>query len=280
MAKKWTAIIEPPKRTANLRLNEVWQYRDLILLFVKRDFTTRYKQTILGPLWFLIQPLFITITQTFVFGNIAKLSTDGLPQVLFYMAGNVFWLYFSTCLTSTSNTFTANAKLFGKIYFPRLTTPISTAISSLINFGIQFVMFLCFTVFFIIQGANVHINWIAALTPLIVLQLAILGTGCGIIISALTTKDRDLQVMVSFGVMIWMYLSPVIISGSSLSEPIYKLMMLNPVSPAIELMRYGWLGSGTTPFIYWIISFAVSVALFLLGTILFNRVEKTFMDTV
>jgi lipopolysaccharide transport system permease protein len=182
--------------------------------------------------------------------------------------------------TSTSNTFTANAKLFGKIYFPRLTTPISTAISSLINFGIQFVMFLCFTVFFIIQGANVHINWIAALTPLIVIQLAILGTGCGIIISALTTKYRDLQVMVSFGVMIWMYLSPVIISGSSLSEPIYKLMMLNPVSPAIELMRYGWLGSGTTPFIYWIIGFAVSVALFLLGTILFNRVEKTFMDTV
>lgn len=280
MAKKWTAIIEPPKKLVDLKLKEVWQYRDLILLFVKRDFTTRYKQTVLGPLWFLIQPLFITLTQTFVFGNIAKLSTDGLPQILFYMGGNVLWLYFSTCLLSTSNTFTANARLFGKIYFPRLTTPIATAISSLINFLIQFLMFLGFVLFYIIAGANVQITWIAALTPLIVLQIAILGTGCGIIVSALTTKYRDLQVMVSFGVMIWMYLSPVIISGSSLSEPLYRLMMLNPVSPAIELMRYGWLGSGTTPFVYWGISWVVSILIFLLGAILFNRVEKTFMDTV
>lgn len=280
MAKKWTAIIEPPKKLVDLKLKEVWQYRDLILLFVKRDFTTRYKQTILGPLWFLIQPLFITLTQTFVFGNIAKLSTDGLPQILFYMGGNVLWLYFSTCLLSTSNTFTANARLFGKIYFPRLTTPIATAISSLINFLIQFLMFLGFVVFYIIAGANVQITWIAALTPLIVLQIAILGTGCGIIVSALTTKYRDLQVMVSFGVMIWMYLSPVIISGSSLSEPLYRLMMLNPVSPAIELMRYGWMGSGTTPFVYWGISWVVSILIFLFGAILFNRVEKTFMDTV
>ena len=280
MAKKWTAIIEPPKKLVDLKLKEVWQYRDLILLFVKRDFTTRYKQTVLGPLWFLIQPLFITLTQTFVFGNIAKLSTDGLPQILFYMGGNVLWLYFSTCLLSTSNTFTANARLFGKIYFPRLTTPIATAISSLINFLIQFLMFLGFVLFYIIAGANVQITWIAALTPLIVLQIAILGTGCGIIVSALTTKYRDLQVMVSFGVMIWMYLSPVIVSGSSLSEPLYRLMMLNPVSPAIELMRYGWLGSGTTPFVYWGISWVVSILIFLLGAILFNRVEKTFMDTV
>lgn len=280
MAKKWTAIIEPPKKLVDLKLKEVWQYRDLILLFVKRDFTTRYKQTILGPLWFLIQPLFITLTQTFVFGNIAKLSTDGLPQILFYMGGNVLWLYFSTCLLSTSNTFTANARLFGKIYFPRLTTPIATAISSLINFLIQFLMFLGFVLFYIIAGANVQITWIAALTPLIVLQIAILGTGCGIIVSALTTKYRDLQVMVSFGVMIWMYLSPVIISGSSLSEPLYRLMMLNPVSPAIELMRYGWMGSGTTPFVYWGISWVVSILIFLFGAILFNRVEKTFMDTV
>ena len=264
----------------DLKLKEVWQYRDLIILFVKRDFTTRYKQTILGPLWFLIQPLFITLTQTFIFGNVAKLSTDGLPQILFYMGGNVLWLYFSTCLTSTSNTFLANARLFGKIYFPRLTTPIATAISSLINFIIQFAMFLAFVLFYIIQGANVHITWIAALTPLIIIQIAILGTGCGIIVSALTTKYRDLQVMVSFGVMIWMYLSPVIISGSSLSEPVYRLMMLNPVSPAIELMRYGWLGSGTTPLVYWGISWVVSILVFLLGAILFNRVEKTFMDTV
>ena len=280
MAKKWTAIIEPPRKLVDLKLREVWQYRDLILLFVKRDFTTRYKQTVLGPLWFIIQPLFITITQTFVFGNLAGLSTDGLPQLLFYMGGNVPWLYFSTCLISTSTTFTGNARLFGKIYFPRLTTPIATAFSSLINFAVQFLMFLGFIAFFIIQGANVHITWVAALTPLLVLELAILGTGCGIIVSALTTKYRDLQVAVSFGVTIWMYLSPVIVSGSSLSEKMYSLMMLNPVSPVIELMRYGWLGSGTTPFLYWGISWAVSIGIFLLGVILFNKVEKTFMDTV
>lgn len=280
MEKKWTAIIEPKHKLIDLKLGEVWQYRDLIRLFVKRDFTTRYKQTVLGPLWFIIQPLLLTVAQTFIFGNVAGLSTDGLPQFLFYMAGNVPWIYFSTCLSSTSNTFIANSKIFGKIYFPRLTTPISTAISSLINFAIQFAMFLCFTVFFIVTGSNVRITWVAALTPLFILELAILGTGFGIIISSLTTKYRDLQVLVSFGVLVWMYLSPVIVSGSSLSEKAYTLMMLNPVSPVIELLRYGWLGSGTTPFLYWGISWIVAIAVFFIGVILFNKVEKTFMDTV
>lgn len=280
MAKKWTAIIEPPKKLVDLKLKEVWSYRDLVWLFVKRDFTTRYKQTVLGPLWFFIQPLLITVAQTFIFGNIAGLSTDGLPQFLFYMAGNVPWLYFSTCLSSTSNTFTANAKIFGKIYFPRLTTPIATAISSLINFVIQFVMFVCFIFIFMAMGDNVHITWIAALTPLLILELAILGMGFGIIISSLTTKYRDLQVLVSFGILIWMYLSPVIVSGSSLSPTVYTLMMLNPVSPVIELMRYGWLGSGTTPFMFWGISWIVTIAVLLIGIIMFNKVEKTFMDTV
>ena len=280
MSKKWTAIIEPPKKLIDLKLKEVWSYRDLVWLFVKRDFTTRYKQTVLGPLWFFIQPLLITVAQTFIFGNIAGLSTDGLPQFLFYMAGNVPWLYFSTCLSSTSNTFTANAKIFGKIYFPRLTTPIATAISSLINFVIQFVMFLCFTFIFIAMGDNVHITWVAVLTPLLIAELAILGMGFGIIISSLTTKYRDLQVLVSFGILVWMYLSPVIVSGSSLSPTVYTLMMLNPVSPVIELMRYGWLGSGTTPFMFWGISWIVTIVVLLLGIIMFNKVEKTFMDTV
>ena len=193
MEKKWTTIIEPKKKLFDLRLKELWEYRDLVYLFVKRDFSTKYKQTILGPLWFIIKPLFVTIVQTVVFGNMAKLPTDGVPQFLFYMAGNIMWIYFSTCLSNTSNTFTGNASIFGKIYFPRLTTPVSNVISSLVNFFIQFVMFLGFLVYFIARGSDIHITWVAALTPLMVLEMAILGMGCGIIISSLTTKYRDLQ---------------------------------------------------------------------------------------
>ncbi len=280
MSKKWTAIIESDHKLVDLKLKEVWHYRDLVWLFVKRDFTTRYKQTILGPLWFVIQPLFVTIVQTIVFGNMAGLSTDGVPELLFYMSGNVAWLYFSACVTSTANTFLSNARLFGKIYFPRMTSPIASAISSLINFVIQFLILLGFLLVFILQGANVHITWVAALTPLLVLNLAVLGTGFGIIISSLTTKYRDLQVMVSFGLQLWMYFSPVILSASSLSDKMYNVMMCNPVSPVIELMRYGWLGSGTTPFLFWGISWGVSVIVLLIGIMLFNKVERTFMDTV
>lgn len=280
MAKKWTAIIDSDHKLIDLKLKEVWQYRDLVWLFVKRDFTTKYKQTILGPLWFIIQPLFVTIVQTVVFGNMAGLPTDGIPEFLFYMSGNVAWLYFSACITSTASTFISNARLFGKIYFPRMTSPIASAISSLVNFFIQFVIFLGFTLVFIIRGSDIHITWVAALTPLLILNLAVLGTGFGIIISSLTTKYRDLQVMVSFGLQLWMYFSPVIVSASSLSPGMYNLMMCNPVSPVIELMRYGWLGSGTTPFFFWGISGAVSIVVLLLGIILFNKVERTFMDTV
>ena len=280
MAKKWTAIIDSDHKLIDLKLKEVWQYRDLVWLFVKRDFTTKYKQTILGPLWFIIQPLFVTIVQTVVFGNMAGLPTDGIPEFLFYMSGNVAWLYFSACITSTASTFISNASLFGRIYFPRMTSPIASAISSLVNFFIQFVIFLGLTLVFIIRGSDIHITWVAALTPLLILNLAVLGTGFGIIISSLTTKYRDLQVMVSFGLQLWMYFSPVIVSASSLSPGMYNLMMCNPVSPVIELMRYGWLGSGTTPFFFWGISGAVSIVVLLLGIILFNKVERTFMDTV
>lgn len=286
LEKNWTAVIEPRHKLFDLKLGEVFGYKDLIWLFVKRDFKTRYKQTVLGPLWFIIQPLLLTVAQTFIFGNVAGLSTDGLPQFLFYMAGNVPWIYFSTCLTSTANTFVANSKIFGKIYFPRLTTPIATSLSSFINFAVQFIMFLIFDAFFIITGANVKITWAAALTPIIILQLAMLGMGFGIIISSLTTKYRDLQVLVSFGVMVWMYLSPVIVSGSSLLAEdgslttVYALMMLNPVSPAIELIRYGWLGAGTIPLLFFAISWAVTLIVMFIGIILFNKVERTFMDTV
>lgn len=280
MEKKWTAVIEPQKRLFDLNLKEVWQYRDLIWLFVKRDFTTKFKQTILGPLWYIIQPLFTTIVQTFVFGGIAKLPTDGVPQFLFYMAGNVPWAYFSSCLQSTSNTFVANSGVFGKVYFPRLTTPISTVISSLFNFIVQFVMFLGFTLYFFLTGANIQITWVAALTPLFIIQMALLGMGFGIIISSMTTKYRDLQVLVGFGISLWMYATPVIYSGSTLSSRLYSIMMLNPMAPIIELMRYGWLGSGTMPLLYWGISWITTAVVLFIGIIIFNKVEKTFMDTV
>ena len=280
MEKEWTTVIEPKKRLFELNLKEVWQYRDLIWLFVKRDFTTKFKQTILGPLWYVIQPLFTTIVQTFVFGGIAKLPTDGVPQFLFYMAGNVPWAYFSSCLLSTSNTFVMNSGVFGKVYFPRLTTPIATVISSLFNFVVQFIMFLGFTLYFALTGAGITVTWVAALTPLFVIQMALLGMGFGIIISSLTTKYRDLQVLVTFGISLWMYATPVIYSGTTLSPKLYSVMMLNPMAPIIELMRYGWLGSGTAPFFYWGISWVVTAVVLLIGIIIFNKVEKTFMDTV
>ena len=280
MEKKWTTVIEPKHRLLDLNLKEIWEYRDLILLFVKRDFSTRYKQTLLGPLWHIIQPLLTTLMQTFVFGSIAKLPTDGVPQFLFYMAGNVPWLYFSACLTVTSNTFVGNSAVFGKVYFPRLTTPIAAVISAFINFFIQFVMFLGFFLYFFFMGADVHITWAAALTPALIIQMAMLGMGFGIIISSLTTKYRDLQVLVSFGVTLWMYATPIVYPASSLSPKLFSLVMLNPMSPIVELMRYGWLGSGTTPFFYWGLSWIVTLVVLFIGIVIFNKVEKTFMDTV
>ena len=280
MEKKWTAVIVPQNKALDLKLNEVWKYKDLIWLFVTRDFKTKYKQTVLGPLWFIIQPLFTTLVQTFVFGNIAGLPTDGVPQFLFYMAGNVPWLYFSTCLTSTSNTFVTNAGVFGKVYFPRLTTPISVVISSIINFFIQFFLFLGFLVYFFIQGSAIQITWVAALTPAFIIEMALLGMGFGIIISSLTTKYRDLQVLVGFGVSLWMYATPVIYAASSLSSKMYNVIMLNPMSPIVELMRYGWLGSGTTPWLFWGLSWIITFLVLFIGIIMFNKVEKTFMDTV
>ena len=280
MEKKWTTIIEPKRGLFDFQLSELWRYRDLILLFIKRDFATKYKQTILGPLWFIIQPLLTTIMQTFVFGNIAGLPTDGVPQFLFYMAGNVPWIYFSLCLSATSNTFVSNASIFGKVYFPRLVTPIAAVCSSALNLLTQFTMFILFFIYFAITGANICITWVAALTPLFVIQIAMLGLGFGIIISSLTTKYRDLQVLVGFGVTLWMYATPVIYSASSLSPKLYSVIMLNPMSPIVELMRYGWLGSGTTPFLYWGVSWITTLVVLFLGIMIFNKVEKNFMDTV
>lgn len=280
-SEKFTTVITSKRKLFSLNLKEVWKYRDLIWLFVQRDFKTKYKQTILGPLWFIIQPLFSTVVYTLVFGTIAGLSTDGTPSFLFYLAGNIPWLYFSTCLTNTSNTFVSNSGVFGKVYFPRLTTPIATVITCMLNFLIQFALFLVIWACFFFTGANVQITWAAALLPLLVLQMALLGMGCGIIISSMTTKYRDLQVLVGFGVQLWMYLTPVVYAASSLGDGLfYTAVMINPVSSIVEIMRYGWLGSGSIPWLYWGISWGITLGVLFLGIMIFNRVEKNFMDTV
>lgn len=280
MEKNWTTVIESRNKVLDLKLKEVWKYRDLIYLFVHRDIKTKYKQTVLGPLWFIIQPLFTTIVQTIVFGGFAGLPTDGIPQFLFYMAGNIPWLYFSTCLNTTSNTFVGNVGIFGKVYFPRLTTPIAIVITNMLNFFIQFALFLLFFCYFLIQGSDVKVTWAALLTPLLIIQMALLGMGFGMIISAMTTKYRDLQVLVSFGVQLWMYATPVVYASSTLSPKAYNIVMLNPVSPIVELFRFGWLGAGAYSLNFWGLSWCATLIILFSGLILFNKVEKTFMDTV
>lgn len=284
MEKKWTAVIKPKKKLLDINLKEVFQYRDLIDLTVRRNFKTRYKQTILGPLWFVIQPLMSSVIHTLVFGQIAGLSTDGVPQFLFYLAGSISWGLFSGALTATSNTFVGNAGVFGKVYFPRLTTPIATSITQIFNFLIQFGIFLLMSLIFFLSGETFRITWVAFLTPLLIIQLALLGLGFGIIISSLTTKYRDLQLFVGFGMSLWMYITPVIYSASEattrLGSKFGSLIMINPVTPVVEMFKYAWLGAGSLPWIYWGISWIVTFVVLFVGIIIFNRIEKNFMDTV
>lgn len=279
MEQKWTTVIQPKNKLFDLKLKELWIYRDLIVMFVKRDFKTMYKQTILGPLWIIINPILTTLMQVVVFGNIANISTDGMPQFLFYMAGNTVWMYFSSCLTKTSNTFVGNANVFGKVYFPRLVTPISIVLSGLITFAVQFAIFLVSDIYYAVKGI-VHPNLMVLLLPVLILEIAILGMGCGIIISALTTKYRDLAVLVSFGMQLWMYGSAVIYPVSSLPEKWAELLMLNPVVPIIEAFRYAFTGRGTFSVPYLMMSMAISVVILFIGIVIFNKVEKNFMDTV
>jgi lipopolysaccharide transport system permease protein len=279
--ENWSLIIEPQRGLFDLQLGELWRYKDLVMLFVRRDFVAVYKQTILGPLWYLIQPLLTTLTFTVIFGNIASLPTDGLPQFLFYMSGTVIWSYFAACLTKTSEVFVQNANLFGKVYFPRLAVPISILISNLITFGIQFGMFLLFALFFALQGADIHPNWLwIALSPILVLMMAGLGLGFGIIISSLTTKYRDLRFLVSFGVQLLMYATPVIYPVSSIPERYQWVIIANPMTPIIEAFRYAFLGAGETNLNYLLYSFGFMIAVVMIGSVIFNRVEQTFMDTV
>jgi len=279
--EQWDMTIQPQRSLLDLRLGELWRYKDLVALFVRRDFVAAYKQTILGPLWYLIQPLLTTITFTVIFGNIASLPTDGLPQFLFYMSGTVVWSYFADCLNKTSNTFVQNANLFGKVYFPRMAVPVSILISNLIAFLIQFGLFLAFVLFFALRGADVRVHWLwAALSPLLILIMAGLGLGFGIIISSLTTKYRDLRFLVAFGVSLLMYATPVIYPVSSIPERFQWIILANPMTPIVEAFRYAFLGAGSVDLGHLLYSFGFMLAAVFIGAVIFNRVEQTFMDTV
>lgn len=272
-------VIKPKSGWFDLNLKEVWKYRDLIFLFVRRNFVSQYKQTILGPAWAVIQPLLTTVVFTVVFGSIAGLAAEGVPSFLFYLSGTVAWTYFSTCLTQTADTFTGNAAILGKVYFPRVVMPISTVLTNLISFAIQFAMFIIFLVVYWLKG-EVHPNIYFLMLPVLAVHMALLSLGTGIIISALTTKYRDLKMLVGFGVQLWMYATPVAYDIGIIPEKYMFLYMLNPMTPIINTFRYAFLGLGTFDIEYSMIGWITTLIILFLGIVLFSRVEKTFMDTV
>lgn len=281
--ENWDEIIKPSSGWFDFNLREIWQYRDLVTLFVKRDFISVYKQTILGPVWYLIQPLLTTIIYTIIFNKIAHISTDGNPAVLFFMANSVAWNYFANCINKTSSTFISNAAIFGKVYFPRLTVPISVILSNLITFVIQFLMFLCFLLYYELHELtriNTNLALAGLLTPVLILIMAMFGLGIGIIVSSLTNKYRDLQFLIQFGVQLLMYATPVIYPLSIIPLK-YKIYILaNPMTSVIETFRYAFLGSGTFNIFQLLYSGLFSFIVFIIGVILFSRIEKSFMDTV
>lgn len=276
---KYDVVIEPKTGWFDIDLEELWKYRDLIFLFVKRNFIAQYKQTILGPAWAVIQPMLTTVIFTVVFGSMAGLSADGVPSFLFYMSGTIAWTYFSTCLTKTADTFTGNERILGKVYFPRLVMPISTVLTNLIAFSIQFIMFWGFLAFYVVRG-EVHPNIYILMLPMLVVQMAMLALGSGIIISALTTKYRDLKMLISFGVQLWMYGTPIAYDIRIVPQKFLGMYMLNPMTPIINSFRKAFLGIGVFQPRYYLCGWGVTLVILLIGVILFNRVEKTFMDTV
>lgn len=283
--QKWTTVVKADNKLWDMDIKGLKNCKDLILLFVRRTFVAKYKQTVLGPAWAVIQPFFTTVVYSVFFGNIAGLGASGVPNFIFYLSGTIIWTLFSSCLTETSHTFTGNSAIMGKVYFPRLVMPISTAISQFIGFFIQFAFMLCFLVYYCITDAGVVPNTYILLTPLVLIQLAILGMGFGMIISSLTTKYRDLAMVVSFGVTLWSYCSPVaydMFSRSQLVDNnlIYNIYMLNPVTPAINVFRYAFLGTGEIDWLFYIISWVTTVIVAVVGALMFSKSEKTFMDTV
>ena len=278
--EKWDLIIKPKSNWYDLRLGEILRYKDLLFLFVRRDFVSLYKQTILGPLWFFIQPIITSLTFTIIFGQLAKISTDGLPQILFYMCGITLWNYFSDTLTKTSDTFSANASIFGKVYFPRMIVPLSVVVSNLIKLGVQFILFLGIWLYYLISIKTIHPNITLLLVPFLIFLMGFLGLGFGIIISSMTTKYRDLKFLVLFGVQLMMYASPIVYPLSIVPEKYRWLILANPVTSIIETFKYAFLGVGEFNWMHLAYSFVFTLILLMIGLVIFHRVEKSFMDTV
>ena len=278
-AEQWDSVIESRHSLFDINLKELWHYRDLLVLFVRRDFVTVYKQTILGPLWFFIQPLLTTITFTIIFGNVAQLSTDGAPKIVFYMAGITLWGYFSTCLTTVSGVFNANAGIFGKVYFPRLIMPLTIVISNLMKFGVQFLLFICFVIYFTLQNQIQPNNWIM-LTPLIIVLMALISMGIGLILSSMTTKYKDLNQLIGFGVQLFMYATPVIYPSSTVPLDYQWVVELNPLVGLFDYMRFAYLGVGEFTILDLVYPSIFSIVILAIGVLVFNKTQKTFMDTV
>lgn len=281
MENKWTSVIRAKQSSFSINLKEIVEYKDLLFLFVRRDFVSLYKQTILGPLWFFIQPIFTTLIFTVVFGKVAGISTDGIPKILFYLSGLTFWNYFADNLNKTATTFIQNQHVFGKVYFPRIITPMSIVVSNLLKFGIQFFLFLLFYVYYVfVEDANISTNVYALLFPFLVFITAVLGLGFGLIVTSLTTKYRDLNFLIQFGVQLWMYITPVIYPLSTLEGKMKLVAQINPITAIVETFKFGFLGSGQFSWGALMYSFAFSIIIFLIGVFMFNKTEKNFMDTI
>ena len=280
MQDNWTIEIKPKKKWLDVDIKGIWRYRDLYYMYVKRDIITVYKQTVLGPLWFIIQPVFTTIMFVFVFGNLAGISTDGMPQPLFYMAGILLWTYFTSCFDACSNVFANNAGVFGKVYFPRLVVPLSAITSNLIKFGIQLLLFIAMYIYFATQGAPIMVNWYILLFPFLVFMIAFHALSWGLIVSALTTKYRDLQQLVAFGVQLLMYATPVIYPMSTTGGDVRTILELNPLTPIFEAFKYSCMGCGSLSWGGLLYSTVFMLTTLFLSVIIFNRTERNFMDTV
>lgn len=278
--QQWDMVIKPKTGWFDISLYELWYYRDLVGMFVKRDFVSFYKQTILGPLWYIIQPLFTTIVFTIIFGKVAQIPTDNIPPFLFYMTGNVTWTYFAASMGGTSDTFNANKGLFGKAYFPRLTVPIATVIFGLLQFTIQFVLFLCFYFYFMSQGVPIAPKWWIMAVPVLILQMALLGFGVGVLVSSMTTKYKDLKFAIGFFTQLWMYATPIVYPLSMVPDWLRPWYVLNPMVAIVESFRYAFLGSGAIQWSYIGVSWGVTLIILFAGIILFSRIERTFMDTI
>lgn len=276
---QWTETIGSSHSLFDLNLKEVWRYRDLVYMFVKRDFVSGFKQTILGPVWFFINPIFTTLVYLIVFGNIANLSTDGAPKMLFYLAGVTLWNYFSSCLTGTASVFTSNASIFGKVYFPRLVMPLSIVVSNLMRFGVQMLLFLIVFFYYLAKGEVQPTWWILA-TPFLIILMAMFALGVGMIFSSMTTKYRDLQMLLTFGVSLYMYATPVIYPASSLKGIFKTIAYYNPLTGIFECFKYAWLGVGDFSTGMLLVSTLIITVILIIGTVIFNKVEKSFMDTV